>query len=374
MLLAASIATTRMDRLVKRWEAERQMLGPTGVRDGVLLEGQVVLRGVKDGYRLLADGELGPAFDYDHGDTGLFAVFDYKSWEVVWQRSWGATLMFPFGFCFADGFLYLVDQWGCAVFAIDVQDEPGRLLRRISHPHLNDVHSVVRTSRGLLVTSSGTDAILELDHDGELLYEWWAADHGYTETPSGIGRVSERGLEHRDKLYHSRYQATHVNEALFRDPDERFLLGLLMLPGRVVQIDRHAPEPDQHAEVLLDQLANPHGLRRTPSGWMVTNTNANEVLLMDDQFRVDGRIYYEAAWIHDALMLSTGDVVLNDPRRAMLVQFSGPPWRLTRAVPYPKNWRLFRLQELSSEHEEPFRLRWAVSALGQPGAVAERSG
>jgi hypothetical protein len=354
MLLAASIATTRMDRLTQRWEAERQMLGPLQLRDEALLEGQVVLRGVKDGYRFLPDGEVGAAFDYDHGDTGLFAVFDYKSWEVVWKRSWGATLMFPFGFCFADNMLYLVDQWGCAVFAIGIFDEPGRLLRRISHPYLNDVHSVHRSSRGLLITSSGADAILELDLDGKLLYDWWAADHGYTETPSGIDRTSARGLEHRDKLYHSRYQSTHVNEALFRDDDERYLLALLMLPGRIVQIDRHAPAAEQHAEVLVDQLANPHGLRRTPSGWMVTNTKAHEVLFMDQDFRVTDRIYYEAAWIHDALMLSTGDVVLNDPGRGMLVQFSGPPWRLSRAVPYPKQWRLFRLQEVSGEYAGAF--------------------
>lgn len=354
MLLAASIATTRMDRLTERWNAERQMLGPTRLKDGVLLEGQVVLRGFKEGYRMLSDEEIGPAFDYDHGDTGLFAVFDYKSWEVIWQRSWGATLMFPFGFCFADRVLYLVDQWGCAVFAIDLRDDPGRLLRRISHAHLNDVHSVGRTSRGLLITSSGTDAIHELALDGTLLYEWWAADHGYTETPSGMDRASERGSEHRDKLYHSRYQTTHVNDAQFRDPEERYLLALLMLPGRIVQIDRHAPGPDQQAEVLVDHLANPHSLRRTPSGWMVTDTSAHRVLLMDHDFRVVDQIYYESRWIHDALMLSTGDVVLNDPGRGLLVQFSGPPWRLTRVVPYPKNWRLYRLEELSGAYEGAF--------------------
>jgi hypothetical protein len=357
MLLAASVATTRMDRLVERWDAERQLRGPLERRDGALLEGEVVLRGVKDGYRPLSEGEIGSPFDYDHGDTGLFVVFEWRSWEVVWQHGWGSTLMFPFGFCFADGVLYLVDSWGAAVFAVDVLERPGRLLARITHPHLNDVHSVRRTERGLLVTSSGTDAVLELDLDGRLLYEWWAADHGYTDTPSGAARRSERGAEHRDKLYHSRYQTTHVNDALFADADEQELLALLMLPGQIVRIDRSKPAAEQRPEVLIGGLANPHGLRRTPYGWMVTNTSANRVLLLDEGFHVVDSIHYGSRWIHDALMLSTGEVVLNDPHRGILVQFSGPPWRLSRVVPYPKHWRLFRLEEVPDRYAERFARR-----------------
>lgn len=60
--------------------------------------------------------------------------------------------------------------------------------------------------------------------DGNLLYEWWAGEHGYTTTLSGHERQAGRGQEHRDQNYHTQYHATHVNEATFRDLDERFLL------------------------------------------------------------------------------------------------------------------------------------------------------
>jgi hypothetical protein len=356
VLLAASVSTTRKDLLIQRWGHERQLLGPHRIQNGALLEGDLVLRGVKDDYRLPAPGELGPAFTDERGDAGLFAVFDWEAGEVVWEQSWGSMLLTPFGFCFGDGVMYLVDQWGCSVLAVDVFDQPGRLLRRISHPYLNDVHSAFRTTRGLLVTSSGTDLVVELDLDGNLLYEWWAAEHGYTRADSGDVRTSGRGQEHRDKLYHTRYQTTHVNEALIRDPNERFLLALLQKQGQVIQIDRARRKVDQDARILVDGLMYPHGLRRTPTGWMVTSTGSNEVLMLDEAFRFIDRISYRCRWIHDALLLSSGDVVLNDPIRSVLVQFSGPPWKITRTVRYPTNWRLFRLVELSDGYEQGFGL------------------
>jgi hypothetical protein len=354
VLLAASVSTTRKDLLVERWARERQLLGPHRMQDGALLEGDIVLRGVKSGFRLPQPGELGPAFTDERGEAGLFAVFDWSSGEIVWQRSWGSMLLAPFGFCFADGVMYLVDEWGCSVLVVDVFDQPGTLLRRISHPYLSDVHSVYRTSRGLLVTSSGTDLIVELDLDGNLLYEWWAAEHGYTRAESGDTRTSGRGQEHRDKLYHTRYQTTHVNDALFRDPEERYLLALLQKQGQLIQIDRERPEADQDARVLVDGLVYPHGLRRTPTGWMVTSTGSNEVLMLDEAFRFVDRIFYRSPWIHDALLLSSGDVVLNDPTRSVMVQFGGPRWKITRTVSYPTNWRLFRLVELSDGYEQGF--------------------
>ena len=108
---------------------------------------------------------------------------------------------------------------------------------------MNDLHGLERTSRGLLVVCSGTDAIIELDLHGHLLYEWWAADHGFTAGPARIQREAGHGHEHRDKFYHTRYQSTHVNTAVFQDRTERFILALLFHQGQLVRIDR-APSYD----------------------------------------------------------------------------------------------------------------------------------
>jgi len=57
--------------------------------------------------------------------------------------------------------------------------------------------------------------------------------------------------------------------------------------GHRAQIDRSLPPAEQRAEVLLDRLRFPHGLRKTPSGWLVVNSGGGEIVLLDDDFRGD---------------------------------------------------------------------------------------
>src|SRR3989442_3760733 len=48
----------------------------------------------------------------------------------------------------------------------------------VSSPLFNALHSISRTQRGYLVASTGLDLILEFKRDGEVLWSWWATDHG----------------------------------------------------------------------------------------------------------------------------------------------------------------------------------------------------
>src|SRR5436853_1071592 len=43
----------------------------------------------------------------------------------------------------------------------------------------NDLHSLRPTPNGVVVAVSGVDAFVELSTDGEVVYEWWAAEHGF---------------------------------------------------------------------------------------------------------------------------------------------------------------------------------------------------
>lgn len=235
VLLAASISTDQKELLLQRWSREHLALGPHRQRNGELLAGDVVLRGAKQGYRLPTPGELGPMCANDKEPGGLFAIFDWASGEVVWQRSWRPMVMAPIGFCLSDGVLGRADEWCCAVSVIDVFDDPGRLLARISHPYLNDVHGVYRSSRGLLIASSGTDTIVELDVDGDLLYEWWAGGR------SRVHRDDLRATEVRGpRAGASRSALSHP------PPDDACQRGGIQGPGRALSARRPAEaEPDR---------------------------------------------------------------------------------------------------------------------------------
>jgi hypothetical protein len=309
----------------------------------------------KRNYRLLEEGELGPSYTGDLSIAGGMVVYDWDTREVIWESDWGRLLVVPFGFCFADGVLYVTDVEGSHVFAVDVVDEPGRLLGRISHPYLNDLYGIRRTRRGLLVACSGTDAVVELDLQGRLLYDCWAADHGYTETPSGMERTSGRGQEHRNVTYHTRYQATHVNAATFRDDGERYLLALLCNAGELVEIDRGLPPEQQAARVLLDGLARPHGLKKTPGGWLLCNSLWVEWLMLDDELRVVERVAHDGGWIQDCTMLSDGRVLITDADSHCIVEYEGPPWAVRSKVHYDMTWRMIDLVEVPRTYEAGFR-------------------
>jgi hypothetical protein len=360
MLIAASVYTTRMEKIIARWKMEaglppvpgQKVTSLTATSDAPV---EVPLFWKKEDMRLLPQHELGPSFLGDADFSGTYVVYDWQSREIIWQANWKNIIAMPAGHCFADGFLYLCDLEAGNIFQVDVDGHAGKLMRRISHPYLNDIHSLERTKRGLLVTASGTDMILELDLDGNLLWEWWATEHGYAMTPSGKERVPGRGQEHRDIYYHTRYQATHINCANIQDPaEERFVLALLFHQGQLIRIDRSSPPAEQRPQVVLEGLARPHSLEKTPQGWIFCNSLSKELVMLDDDLKVTEKIPYDGGWIQDCTRLPNGDILLNDVDKHVLIEFSGPPWQIVNTTPYDQNWRMGELVIVPEAHEHAF--------------------
>jgi hypothetical protein len=362
MLVAATIFTTQKDRIVQRWKLEGGVPRVPGQKvDNPMVNADpgtlrdVPLTWPKEDFILLPDGVIAPVTRNTAPYTGMMVVYDWDSKEVIWKSDWGNLLLMPAGYRFADGMIYLNDLEGASIFVIDAEREPGRLLKRISHPYLNDLHSLVRTRRGVLVTSSGNDAIFELDLNGNLLWEWWATEHGYTVSPSGKERTSGRGQEHRDQYYHTRYHATHVNTAVMRDESERYVLSLLFHQGQLIQIDRSLPEAEQHAEVLLEGLARPHTLEKFEGGWLCCNSLGKELLVLDQNLKIAARIPYDGGWIQACTRLSNGHILLNDVDMSRLVEFTdSAPFEIVATTPYDANWRMAELVEVPKHLEASF--------------------
>lgn len=364
MLLAASVYTTQNERLRARWKLEGGLPPVPGQKVTTSLttgngKSDTPLTWLKEEYRFLPPEHLGPTMEGRDDYAGTFVVYDWDRREIVWQADWGNVLGNPAGYCFADGCIYMNDFEAGNIFRIAVEAEPGKLLQRLSHPYFNDLHSLERTSRGLLATCSGTDLIVEVDLHGKVLWEWWAAEHGYTVTPSGEERISGRGEEHRNRYYHTRYQATHVNCATVRDAgrwpeQERFILCLLFHQGLLLQIDRNRPAAEQHGEVILEGLARPHSLEKIPGGWIFCNSLSKELVLLDDDLKVTGNIPYDGGWIQDCTRLPNGNIVLNDVDQHVLVEFAPPNWEIVHRTEYPATWRMGELVVVPEHHEQSF--------------------
>ena len=125
----------------------------------------------------------------------------------------------------------------------------------VSSPLFNALHSISRTQRGYLVASTGLDLVLEFNRDGEILWSWWATDHGFELTPTGRPRVLDKSADHRTLKYGTLSQTTHVN-SVAELPDGRILASLFH-QGRVIIIDRETGT----WQTVLEGLDHPHAVR-----------------------------------------------------------------------------------------------------------------
>ena len=125
----------------------------------------------------------------------------------------------------------------------------------VSSPLFNALHSISRTRRGYLVASTGLDLLVEFNRDGEILWNWWAIDHGFELTPTGHPREIDKSADHRTIQYGTLSQTTHVNSAVELH-DGRFLASLFH-QGMVIVIDRETGE----WQTVLEGLDHPHSVR-----------------------------------------------------------------------------------------------------------------
>jgi hypothetical protein len=363
MLIAVSVVSAHIEETHKRWRLETFLrqngrpLQEIDPRFPTQRHAEAPPRHWrKEGYRLLGEdtAELGPAIENASKFGGLMYILDLNTGETVWSSDWGDLIATPSGFCFAGDTLVVCDLEGSNLFEIDMQKEPGRILRRLSNPVLNDIHYVAPTRRGYLVASTGMDMVVELDRNGRSLYEWWAGDHGFTAVEDGSHRHPERGVEQRDRYYHTRHHTTHLNAARYRDADERYLLVLLWRQGRLVEIDTWG---DGRPRTVLDGLSRPHSIVPVPEGgWLVANSQGEELVILNGALEVEKRIPSVDGWIQDAMPLPDGTWLIADVNRfRLLVQDDRST--ILREYPFNQDWRVYAIGAVPNQISHRLRAR-----------------
>ena len=169
----------------------------------------------------------------------------------------------------------------------------------ITSPLFNALHSISRTRHGYLVASTGLDLLLEFDRQGEILWSWWATDHGFELTPTGQRRELDKSADHRTIKYGTLSQTTHVN-SVAELPDGRILASLFH-QGMVIVINR-----DTGAWLpVLENLDHPHSIRILDAEhFTVADTVRGRALLVQlDQQSERGEIKAEVDggtnWLQD---------------------------------------------------------------------------
>lgn len=216
----------------------------------------------------------------------------------------------------------------------------------VSLPLFNALHSISRTRRGYLVASTGLDLLLEFNRNGEILWSWWATDHGFELTPTGHPRVLDTSADHRTLRYGTLQQTTHVNSAA-ELPDGR-VLATLFHQGMVIVIDRESGA----WQPILEGLDHPHAVRiLDEEHFTVADTVHGRALLAKLNGRkgqIETEIDADTNWLQDSRYDANHNCwVLVDGKNSRIILRAGRSGAKTLAqIDLNPEWRLYETHVL----------------------------
>jgi glucose/arabinose dehydrogenase len=215
----------------------------------------------------------------------------------------------------------------------------------VSLPVFNMLHSLSRSRHGYLVASTGVDAILEFTSEGKLLWNWWAIEHGFDQTPTGEPRQLDKTIDHRGVKYGTLAQTTHVN-SVAELPDGT-VLATLFHQGMVIAIERETG----NWQPVLDGLDHPHSVRIINEDYItVADTGRGRALLVklkDKKGTIETEVQANTSWLQDSFYDYQHDRwLLVDGKNSRVVLRTGtagekdlgsvnlnPEWRLYEVLP-----------------------------------------
>lgn len=193
----------------------------------------------------------------------------------------------------------------------------GEIIQTVGNNLFNDTHSLSETLQGdLLVVSTGIDGLLVFNQSdfSRSKWDWLATENGYTLTPEGNIREIDRSKNYQLISTTTPTHTTHINSALNHEPGK--ILATLFHQGQIVEIDMDTKK----TQVLVEGLKGPHSIRRTDSGYLVSDTINNLVRLYDSDFKLEKTFNGDYNWVIDTIQLRGGGFLVADSNNDRIVK------------------------------------------------------
>jgi hypothetical protein len=230
----------------------------------------------------------------------------------------------------------------------EINPETGALRQDVvSLPLFNALHSISRSRRGYLVASTGVDLLVEFNRQGEVLWTWWATDHGFDLTPTGERRELDKTVDQRVQKFGTLAQTTHVN-SVAELPDGR-ILATLFHQGTVIAIDRETGA----WQTLLEGLDHPHAVRvLDEEHFTIADTVHGKALLVSlkgQKASIETVVDAGTDWLQDCRYDARHNCwVLVDGKNSRIVLRQGPSGEQTLAqYDLDPEWRLYEAHVLA---------------------------
>jgi hypothetical protein len=243
--------------------------------------------------------------------------------------------------------------------------QPGQESVRISHPWFNYLHSVDLTPRGtLLLVSAGNDVIMEITVEGDVVWEWVGAEHGYDARADGSPLSFDRETDYRPLRLDTADQAMHVTSATLLANGT--VLATLFHQGTLIAINRKTGQ----ARDVLSGLRCPHGVHPREHGLLLSDTLGHRILLLDEEFHVCSAIATGSQWLQDSIASSAGTYLALENVHIQQLPAPGLMNRITeidatgaplRRVDVDPNFRLFTVREVDADLAHTLAGTWGTS-------------
>ncbi len=262
---------------------------------------------------------------------GKVIILDWPKMEVLWEMDIDGAG----GFSIQDNLLTVNNMRLNFVSQIDMQIK--KEANRIHHSFFNCLHSLEKTDKGYLISSSGTDLIIEIDKNGKTLFEWWATDQGYQTLPSGDTRIIKKDLPHDRYIYPTLCQTTHVNSATQKGD---LILATLFHQGELIEINKKTLQK----KTLLTGLSCPHGVKKyDESFWTISDTKKNRVLLLDENFKIKDEIVAGFDWVQDHCHTHNKTLLIADANHHRVVEFCLATKSIVNEFKFSDEWRIYQV-------------------------------
>jgi len=221
-----------------------------------------------------------------------------------------------------------------------------------------------------LVTSSDTDMIAEINSRGEILWSWWAPEHGYDVLPGAGGKTKFfKGKDQREYVSISQEHTTHVNSAIYYEDSNDVILATFFHQGQLVKIQKSTGE----VEVILSGFKNPHSIRKRAEndggGYMLCDSAAKRVLLLDNDLKQVREVSSpDFLWIQDSVQcgdsvysLSNIDIKKHDqegPENCIIEVNLTNGVEVTSKMSFGKQNHLYGILPIKKEQAEFWQEAW----------------
>ncbi len=266
---------------------------------------------------------------------GILQVIDWSKKKIIKEKK----LSCPSGITKKGENFYVASMRENIIYILDKEL---KVLKKIENNLFNDIHDINATKRGLIVSNTGLDNILEIDFEGNVLWTWFATDNSYKKNKLGKVRKVDKNLNHNNKDYPTLIQTTHLNSAIYEGDSNNSMLCSLFHQGEVIEISKAKKD----IKLILKNLKQPHSLKKLGKNkFLVSDTNGKRIIIFKRNGSIIKNIPVNADWIQSAIRLKNKNYLIADSNNSRIIEIN-PDGEIKEIYNYNKNYKIYEVKEI----------------------------